>query len=485
MFFNQGVFWITFSAFLLLYYLVPNRNQKYILLLGSLGYAFYQSVVSGVVLISVVCLSYFGAIWIRKYDIDKARSRRRMIWGIVAVALILFLFKYLYFSVDIISGIAGCNLKDIFVERIGYIVVPLGISFYTLRAIAYLVNVYHGAELITSWVDYCAVLSYFPLLPSGPVERESGLVNEIRKEKRFDFDNICSGMQIYGIGLFMKLVIADRLSVAVNNVYSDYTNYSGAICLIAMVMYSMQIYCDFCGYSYMAIGVSRMLDIKIVDNFERPYLATSIKEFWRRWHISFSTWLKEYIYIPLGGNRKGKFRQNINLVITFLVSGIWHGASINFIIWGGLHGLFQVIGNITNSTIKTKEDSAILRVIRTVATFIIVTFAWLFFRMNSVADAVLYIRNILERFDVSSVFQGQLYEMGWGRMQIFGVLLACIVVITVEILNEKNKISLNILNRMKIQVRWGIYYIVMMWMVVAYVQLYGISQNAGFIYANF
>lgn len=349
MLFNQFAFWLIFIPVIFIYYYLPSNAQRYWLMLVGFSYAFFTNIASGVVLIGICILSFWGARLIEACR-RKVMSKVVLAGTVGTIILILVAFKYRF--IDIQSE---------------NIVIPLGISFYSLRAIGYLINTSKGQKTIKEWSVYATVLSFFPLLPSGPIERESTLCSEIVKVKKYEWDNICKGIRIFGIGLFLKVVLADRLAIIVDNVYSDYNNVPGAICLVAVFAYSFQIYCDFCGYSYMAVGISKMMDIDIMDNFCRPYLATDIREFWKRWHISLSSWLRDYIYIPLGGNRKGKIRQNINIIITFIVSGLWHGNTLNFVVWGGLHGLYQVVENVKN-TYFSKSTKRICKYVGIVVT---------------------------------------------------------------------------------------------------------------------
>lgn len=470
MLFNQGIFWAFFIIFLLVYYCVPNKYRTTALIIGNTVFCLFHSVFSMIMLIIVSSISFWGAIAIKRCE-SKSKSKRLLIGEIVVLVIALFALKNLSVFKDVIS--------------VSNIIVPLGISFYIIRAIGYLVDVYHGEEAFVKWYEYYVVLSYFPILPSGPIERESALFQEIIKEKRFEINNLLEGLKIFFAGLFMKIVLADRLAIIVNNVYGNYANYAGVICLLSVFMYSIQIYCDFGGYSYMAIGISKMLGINLKDNFKRPYLAESIKDFWRRWHISFSSWLRDYIYIPLGGSRKGKIRHSVNIVITFIVSGFWHGTGFGFLVWGGLHGIYQVIENRFKLAVSTKEKGTLRKTLCVIGTFLLVSFAWIFFRFDKVTDAIAFLGHIVTDFSPMVIFSGALYEMGWGRMQVCGILLACVMMICVEILSEKKLISLDIISRKNIIIRWIIYYIVLFWIVIAYVQLYGMMQEANFIYVNF
>ena len=266
--------------------------------------------------------------------------------------------------------------------------IPVGISFFTFQAIGYFLDVYFKKiEAEKSLSDYVLFVSFFPQVSSGPISKASELLPQIKNPKPFNEIQATDGLHYLLWGMFMKVAVADRLGIYVDTIYGHYLNYSGFNSFVSMLYYSFQIYADFAGYSLMALGIAKLLGYDIVNNFQQPYFAFSITNFWRRWHISLSRWLKDYIYIPLGGSRCSSKRSYFNIFITFLVSGIWHGASWNFIIWGALHGIFQIVEKALRLQ-KEPAKGGIIKAVRVVITFFLVSFAWIFFRMPTLNDAI-------------------------------------------------------------------------------------------------
>lgn len=266
------------------------------------------------------------------------------------------------------------------------IVVPLGISFFMLQFIGYLMDVYNRKyEASTDLLLFATYGTFFPQVMSGPINRWDSMKDQLLGEKSFDWDRILPALERIAWGFFKKLVIAERLSLVVSTAFGNYDSHSGMNALIGALACTLQLYADFSGYSDIAYGVAKMLDIQIIDNFKTPYFSTSVQEFWRRWHISLSTWLKDYVYIPLGGSRCSTVRRYFNLMVTFLVSGIWHGAGWNYICWGLLHGVAQVCGNLTKP-IRIKSDSLPIRMLRTAGTFVTVMLLWVLFFAQTATD---------------------------------------------------------------------------------------------------
>jgi alginate O-acetyltransferase complex protein AlgI len=270
-------------------------------------------------------------------------------------------------SIGITIGLPGLNWA-----------MPLGISFFTLQAIGYLADVYlKRVSAEHNWWDYMLFISFFPQIASGPISKASDLLPQIKAERKFSYGQAIQGLKWILWGMFMKVVVADTLGLQVDVIYGNYQNYGGQMCLMAALFYSFQLYCDFAGYSFMAIGVGELLGFELINNFRRPYFSVSVTDFWRRWHISLSTWLKDYIYIPLGGNHCSKACNYLNIFITFVVSGFWHGANWTFIAWGGLHGLFQVMEKSLG--LRNAPNNVFLKIIRIFISFTIIIFFGYFF----------------------------------------------------------------------------------------------------------
>jgi D-alanyl-lipoteichoic acid acyltransferase DltB (MBOAT superfamily) len=319
--------------------------------------------------------------------------------SLAANLAVLFFFKYYNFFTDAVAySFHKTGLTFNFPQL--NVLLPVGISFYTFQALGYSIDVFYGrVKAERNFFNYALFVTFFPQLVAGPIERTANLLPQFNVNHSFDYDRITSGLRLAAWGMFQKVVIADHLAVYVNAVYGNPAVYPAATLVLATFFFAFQIYCDFSGYSDIAIGVARVLGFELMTNFRTPYFSRSIEDFWRRWHISLSTWLKDYIYIPLGGSRKGKTRQMTNLFLTFLLSGLWHGAAFHFVVWGFFHGLFQIIGRTTRTyraafrrKIGLSDEAPLTRAVQMLITFTLVCFAWVFFRAGSLADAFLIIK---------------------------------------------------------------------------------------------
>jgi alginate O-acetyltransferase complex protein AlgI len=337
---------------------------------------------------------YIAALQIQKTEIKSKRKAWLMLSLIVNLGA-LFLFKYLNFFAD--STRAIFEQFNIFYNSPAFnILLPVGISFYTFQTLSYTIDVYRGSmKAEKDYALFALYVSFFPQLVAGPIERATNLLPQLSKFNKFDYQRIASGLRLMLWGMLKKVVVADRLAIYVNQVYNNVDDYSGLPLLFATVFFAFQIYADFSGYSDIAIGGARVMGVDLMTNFKRPYLSRSIKEFWARWHISLSTWFRDYLYIPLGGNRVVKWRWYYNLFITFLISGLWHGANWTFVIWGALHGTYL----IAEIFIKNKQFTAeipfkVKHVFRVVVTFAFVLVSWVFFRANSIQDVGYIMTNV-------------------------------------------------------------------------------------------
>lgn len=356
--------------------------------LTAISYGFFlaEQPSGALFLFLITLITYFAAILFEK-EKDKPSLRRVTLFSAIAliVVLPLAIFKYYNFLNRSFADILSFFNLHRDVQTVSF-VVPLGISFFTFQALGYMAEVYRGYfKAERNFLFYALFVGFFPQIASGPISKPQELLPQIKKQKVFSFYNLSEGARLMLWGYFLKAVVADRLASFVNPVYASWEDFSGLTCFIASVFYSLQIYGDFAGYSLIAIGVGRLFGFDLINNFKRPYLSHSVTEFWRRWHISLTRWLRENIYFPLGGNRKGKKRTYLNIMATFTVSGLWHGANITFIIWGAIHGVFQCIERFFKT--GDKPSSKILLALRIVFTFLVVNFAWIFFRMPSLKDA--------------------------------------------------------------------------------------------------
>jgi len=395
MLFNSFTYLLFFPVVCIIYYLLPQKSRWYFLL-GS-SYFFYMNwepMYALLIMLSTV-ITFSGAKYIHKNEDSKTRKRLLLI-SIVLNFGILFLFKYYNFlTQSIFEGLSLMNVRIVFPEF--KLLLPVGISFYTFQAVGYSIDVYYRKlKPEANFGKYALFVSFFPQLVAGPIERATNLLPQFSKKYAFDYKKALEGTKLIIWGYFMKVVVADRLSIYVDSVYNNSEMHSSISIVFATVFFAFQIYCDFGGYSNIAIGCAKILGFDLMTNFKRPYFASNCSEFWHRWHISLSTWFKDYVYIPLGGNRVSKTRKYLNLMITFIVSGLWHGANWTFVIWGALNGLFQIIVNFFKLN-KRRDTSKVIHLINILITFILIDFTWVFFRANNITHAMSIIESVFTK----------------------------------------------------------------------------------------
>lgn len=471
MLFNTPQYIIFLPIVVIIYYVLPKKVRYLWLLVVSYYFYMQWNPLYITLLFSCTLLTYISGRIIERIrqsedgikeiegqerdNLETKIKRRQQICLAVCISLnlcILAYFKYFEFGIRCLNFL----FRHIHVAEIGWgysILLPVGISFYTLQALGYLIDVYRkDIPAEKNFLRYALFVSFFPQLVAGPIERSRNLLVQLREPHKLDYENIRKGALLALYGLFLKMVIADRAAVIVDTVYDNSAAYPGCYIIVATVLFAIQIYCDFYGYSTIARGSALLMGIRLMDNFEAPYYSRSVKEFWRRWHISLSGWFRDYLYIPLGGNRKGKVRKECNLLEVFTVSGLWHGASLSFVFWGMLNGIYQVLSDIIsqirhciiqlkcklmNKFVKgwTPSDADIVdsdrfskRLLQTVVTFALVTFAWLFFRAGGLRTALEIILNMLKVSNWTILFNGSLYELGVAE-NYMRVLIASIVVL--------------------------------------------------------
>lgn len=478
---TSSIEFILFLGMLIgVYYVVPAGIKSIVLLVAS--YIFYGSQNSTYLLfLSVATLFTYGSGLL----VEKNTERQRMAKAIVGVTIFANLFVLGWFKY--INFFTGGKIESLFL--------PVGISFYLFISIGYLLDVYRGKiKAEKNFVAYALFVSFFPIIMSGPIERAGNLLPQFKKKYlvrvKFDTERIRDGLVRMLWGYFQKLVLADRIAVAVNTIYDSPENYGGAMIIVASLLYTFQIYCDFAGYSNIAIGIGQIFGIKIIENFRVPYLATSIADFWRRWHISLSTWFRDYLYIPLGGNRKGAVRKYVNIMIVFLLSGLWHGAGWNFILWGGLHGLYQVLGALVEEIRKKvygilnlREDSFSLKGLKVIVTFMCVNAAWVLFRVTDI-QLLGRILKRLEEMQIWQLFDGSIYNLGLDRGNVHLMLFGLLVVVVVDFLNEKGIYVSKCIAKERLWIRWPIYLAAVMLILIC--GMWGAGYDASnFIYYQF
>lgn len=403
MLFNTLDFVIFLPIVIISYYLLPHRFRWTLLLAAS--YYFYMSwKVEYIVLILIsTVVDYFSGIMMGKRETKKARLPF-LILSLTANLGLLFLFKYFNFTAEnlnMLFGKIGIN-RDL---PMMHFLLPVGISFYTFQTLSYSIEVYMGKQKPEKHLGYFALyVSFFPQLVAGPIERFSRLAPQLKAKHNFTYENLANGLRLILYGMFIKMVIADNLAGFVDQVYGAPEKFASLDLLKGLFFFSFQIYSDFFGYSIIAIGSAQIMGIRIMDNFNTPYLAKNIAEFWQRWHISLSTWFRDYLYFPLGGNRVRKYRWIINILVVFVVSGLWHGSNWTFIIWGGLFGLIYLLEKSFNrwfSLEKKHKAYSAGHILLALKTFILVTFIWIFFRSQSLEEAVTIIQLLFQNFDLS------------------------------------------------------------------------------------
>ncbi len=409
MLFNSLAFLIFFPIVVLFYFLIPDKWKHYWLLLAS--YFFYMSWNARYALLILfsTLVTYFCALLLEKAQREGAGIRKKKYIVFASLCLnigLLIYFKYFNFLLSTVTGIFALMHIQIRVPQFD-ILLPVGISFFTFQALGYSIDVYRGdipAE--HDFFRYALFVSFFPQLVAGPIERSGNLMKQLSVPHRFCYERMKEGLLLMLWGYFLKIVLADRIAIFIDMVYGDVSYFNGWYCLLATLLFAVQIYCDFYGYSVIAMGAARILGIRLMENFDTPYFSTSVAEFWRRWHISLTSWFRDYLYIPLGGSRRGKIRKYINVLIVFLVSGLWHGASFTFVVWGAINGIFQIIGEIlmplrlkAAELLHLHRESFIHRTISCIITFVLIDFSWIFFRASTFHDAVTVIRHLLSPGD--------------------------------------------------------------------------------------
>ena len=410
MVFNSVGFLIFFPIVLLLYFALPKKASWVMLLLAS--YYFYISWN-----VNLIFLIVFTTVisWVSSMLIERSQNKaiRKLFLVITLVTCLGILFFYKYFNFLSDSVVEALKVFGIGADPFNLdLILPVGISFYTFQTLSYVIDVYRGdVKTEPNFFFYALYVVFFPQLVAGPIERPNNLIPQLHERHSLNWENTRNGLRKMLIGFFKKVVVADLLATYVNAVYNDAANATGLGVVIATVLFAVQIYCDFAGYTDIAIGCAEIMGIHLMQNFNRPYISESIPEFWRRWHISLSSWFKDYIYFPLGGSRCSLWKNLRNILIVFMVSGLWHGAAWNFVIWGALHGMYQVIGKLLKpvrekivDVLHISRDSKGLHIYRKCVTFVLVCFAWIFFRANSMADAMLLVKKLFTDWSLSDAY---------------------------------------------------------------------------------
>lgn len=488
MVFNSYSFFIFFPVVVLITFIVPKKVQYIWLLIAS--YYFYMNwdaKYTLLLLLSTVITYISGLL------IEQRKMSPKLVVGLSFTLnlSILFFFKYFDFAIksaNLLLGRWGMTIPN---PKLN-LLLPVGISFYIFQALSYTMDVYRGEiKAERNILKYALFVSFFPQLVAGPIERSKNLLKQVNTPHSFSYTNMRDGLLTMLWGYFQKLIIADRVAIFVDEVYSNVHGYQGAYLFVASVLFAFQIYCDFSGYSTIAIGAAKVLGFDLMENFNSPYLAVNIKDFWRRWHISLSTWFRDYLYIPLGGSRVSVLKKYRNLIIVFMVSGLWHGAAGTFVVWGLLHGIFQIIGDIV-APIKEKmyqllhvrQDFAICKLIRMIITFVLVDMAWIFFRADTVTDAIYIIRNIVPTNLLKVFMNHSIYDLGLNHKNFMLAEFGIVILMLVDYTKYRGIYVKSVITKQNIVLRWIIYY-----GMIAFILIFGIwgemYDASSFIYFQF
>jgi len=492
MLFNSFHFLVFFPVTVFLYYLIPHKWRWLMLLAAS--YYFYMSWNPAyvVLILFTTSVNYFAG-----QRIDASVGRKRKGWlltGLISSLGVLFVFKYFNFFNDIgarLLGILGAGVEPLAIN----VLLPVGISFYTFQTLSYTIDVYRGKKKAERHFGIFALyVSFFPQLVAGPIERSTRLLPQFYEKHDFDGRLAREGILQMFWGFFKKMVIADRLAMLVDTVYGKPADYTGWPLVLATVFFSIQIYCDFSAYSDIAIGSAKVMGFDLIKNFDRPYFARSIREFWRRWHISLSTWFRDYVYISLGGNRVGRARHIFIILITFILSGLWHGADITFLAWGAIHGILYSIEVLSSGGRKRfwsylrLKDSYIEKTFNWVITASIVCFAWIFFRSDSISDARYISINIFKDLGISGllnkrhILDKRFFSLGLNKQQMTAAFLSISLLLIIELLQARFSLK-GFMDRRHWLVWWSLVAVLVLG--VAIFGMYGNLEIKEFIYFKF
>ncbi len=489
MLFNSLLYLIFFPLVVAVYFLLPRRYRWALLLAAS--YYFYMCWKAEYVILIIVStlIDYFAALRMSRLS-EKSKKKKYLLLSLLVNLGLLFSFKYFNFFNDSLRQ--AFHHFNLFYDVPAFnVLLPVGISFYTFQTLSYTIDVYHGKTPVEKHLGVFAVyVSFFPQLVAGPIERSGRLLPQFFQKHDFSYERVTAGLKLMLWGYFKKIVIADRLAVLVDSVYNDPSGYRGAPLLVATFFFAIQIYCDFSGYSDIAIGSARVMGFELMENFRRPYFSRSIGEFWKRWHISLSTWFRDYLYIPLGGNRVLKWRWYYNLMVTFLVSGLWHGANWTFLLWGGLHGSYLVASHIFKPVrerllgwLRINPRFPLYQGMRVLITFCLVCLAWVLFRANSLSDAWFIISHIFldakmyaDPGNLGLAFRG----MGLKSIDLIHSFVFIGILLVYDLISSRRDFW-ELVRARPVWIRWAVYYAILI--LILFYSPYNKAQN--FIYFQF
>ena len=493
MLFNSINFAVFFIVVTFLYYKLQHKYRWLLLLISSCFFYMCFIPVYILILAFTITVDYFAGIFVEN---SKNRIRQLfLIASLVANIGVLAFFKYFNFINDNIASLLILTGLKNPIPALN-IILPIGLSFHTFQAMSYTIEVYRGRQKAEKHYGiYALYVMFYPQLVAGPIERPYNLIHQFYEKHSFNYRQVTNGLKLMAWGFFKKIVIADRLALLVNQVYNNHSGYEGFPLILATILFSFQIYCDFSGYSDIAIGAAQVMGFRLTKNFNRPYSSKSVSEFWRRWHISLSSWFRDYLYISMGGNRVSIPRWYLNLFIVFLISGLWHGAKWTFVIWGALHGIYVVLGIIINNLnkpfkrlINVNYWRNFLNILETLTTFALVSLAWVFFRAKDIITAKYIIshlfsnlhRQIIDIIENTGIARFKYLYLNCNRQILIIAILSIMFMEFIEYFQSKYNL-VRLLSARPSWVRWSIYYCF-----ISIILIFGIfNKSPQFIYFQF
>lgn len=498
MLFNSAEFLIFFPIAALVYFVLPHR-VRYLWLLAC-SYYFYMcwNPVYALLLLFSTAITYLCSLALDRADRMQRDERSRTRAKKLCIALsfianlgVLGYFKYANFLLDNINALLA-HLHVVYQAPAVDVLLPVGISFYTFQALGYTMDVYRGEiRAERNFFKYALFVSFFPQLVAGPIERSKNLLRQFDEKHHLNFESLRSGFILMLWGYFLKLVLSDRIAIFVDAVYGDPATYAGWYLIVASILFAFQIYCDFAGYSTIAKGAAEMMGFELMDNFNAPYYSRSVAEFWRRWHISLSGWFRDYLYIPLGGSRRGTLRKYVNLLIVFFVSGLWHGAQWAFVVWGLINGVYQILGELLRpmrnrlvALLKMDRSTFSHKLLKTLVTFALIDITWVFFRAREINVAFDILSSMFTADNFHILFDDSLFNVGLDWKNFLVMILSIGVLMIADFFKYRGVQVRSVLCRQELWFRWMFLIAATVFIVVFGVWGSGFSE-AAFIYFQF
>ncbi len=436
------------------------------LLVTSYFYYMCADVRFGALLFFVTCLTFLAGRYAGTGSLSRGVRKTALCTGVASCVLILVFFKYFNLAADLMNADSAFR-----------VVLPVGISFYIFQSLTYVIDAYKEIQKPEKdFLKYALFVSFFPVLLAGPIERSINLLPQFDERHSFNYERVRHGLLKMGAGYFMKIVVASRLAIAVDLIYDNYADVNGFQLLLATVLYAFQIYCDFASYSSIALGVGELMGFKLTENFRQPFFASSCAELWRRWHISLNDWFRNYVYFPLGGSRKGRARKYLNIMTVFTLSGMWHGASLHYILWGMLSGAFQVMGDILKPAreavaavfpVKNDTTARLHKVLQILCTFVLFVVSLVFFRAGSAKEALFIFQRIVSENPVAGMLSTSVFKLGLGVYNLAFLIAALIFLAIFDVINEKSGDACKEIVKKPAVIRWTVYYVVVIMIIMS------------------